>query len=176
MGNSYQMMAQELSPSHRAYKRTKRSSSGSFDTTPVHIQPHPDGIRNMIAPRAVNMPPKPRAPGRGRRDPQAEEEDALVESLREQGVAWKIVRLRFQETFKKDATEARLQMRLLRRQRDQATRWNLSDVSRCFTDRSCIDLRPRTFLLILHFEFRHLISKRLTDIGKRKNTVLYKRR
>lgn len=145
MGNSYQMMAQDASPSQRAYKRTKRLSSGSLcDAAPVHIQPHPDGVRNMMVPKAVTMPPKPRAPGRGRRDPQAEEEDALVERLRENGVAWKVVRLRFQETFKKDATEARLQMRLLRRQRDQATRWNLSDVSRYSADRSRVDLRPST--------------------------------
>ena len=80
-------------------------------------------------PQPISMPPKPRAPGRGRRDPQAEEEDAFVENLRNDNVAWKKVREEFQERFHKDASEARLQMRLLRRQRERLTRWDSSDVS-----------------------------------------------
>lgn len=80
-------------------------------------------------PQPINMPPKPRAPGRGRRDPQAEEEDGFVENLRNDNVAWKRVRELFQERFYKDASEARLQMRLLRRQRERTTRWDPADVS-----------------------------------------------
>lgn len=73
--------------------------------------------------------PKIRAPGRGRRDPQGEDEDAFVEELRDRHTAWKVVRQEFQERFKKDASEARLQMRLHRRLRERMVRWEESDVS-----------------------------------------------
>lgn len=73
--------------------------------------------------------PRIRAPGRGRRDPQAEDEDAFVEELRDRHTAWKVVRQEFQERFKKDASEARLQMRLHRRYRERMVRWEESDVS-----------------------------------------------
>lgn len=85
-------------------------------------------------PQPSNMPPRPRAPGRGRRDPQAEEEDAFVENLRNDNVAWKIVREEFQQRFHKDASEARLQMRLLRRQRERVAHWDESDVSMYSTE------------------------------------------
>lgn len=74
---------------------------------------------------------QPRAPGRGRKDPQAEEEDAYVEGLRERNLAWKVVREMFRERFQKDASEARLQMRLLRRRKERFARWDESDVSMC---------------------------------------------
>lgn len=74
-------------------------------------------------------PQKGRGYGRGRRDPQAEEEDAFVENLREQNVAWKVVRDEFQKTFNKETSEARLQMRLLRRRKERLTRWDENDVS-----------------------------------------------
>ncbi|CAG8337789.1 unnamed protein product [Penicillium salamii] len=121
-------------PSH---KRAKRQSSGSSSRephahTPVNILPDPEGVIKMEKdrqnPQPINMPPKPRAPGRGRRDPQAEEEDAFVENLRNDNVAWKRVREEFQQRFHKDASEARLQMRLLRRQRERLTHWDSSDV------------------------------------------------
>lgn len=73
--------------------------------------------------------PRPRAPGRGRRDPEAEEEDAFVEAMREQNHAWKVVREAFRQQFGKDASEARLQMRLLRRRKERSTRWDDHDVS-----------------------------------------------
>lgn len=74
---------------------------------------------------------RPRAPGRGRRDPQAEEEDAFVERLREQNLAWKVIREMFREKFHKDASEARLQMRMLRRRKERLARWDENDVSAC---------------------------------------------
>lgn len=72
---------------------------------------------------------RPRAPGRGRRKPQAEEEDAFVEELREQKLKWKTIREMFQERFNKDATVANLQMRLSRRRKERLALWNESDVS-----------------------------------------------
>lgn len=77
----------------------------------------------------IKMPPRPRPAGRGRRDPQAEEEDAFVEELREQSHAWKVVTEMFRQRFKKDASEARLQMRLSRRKKDRLARWDDRDVS-----------------------------------------------
>ncbi|GAB1211433.1 hypothetical protein ATERTT37_000547 [Aspergillus terreus] len=84
---------------------------------------------------------RPRAPGRGRRDPQAEEEDAFVERLREQNLAWKVIREMFRETFHKDATEARLQMRLLRRRKERLARWDESDVSTYATLTSLVQIQ-----------------------------------
>lgn len=72
---------------------------------------------------------RPRAPGRGRKDPQAEEEDLYVEQLREQNFAWKAIREMFRQRFQKDASEARLQMRLLRRRKERLARWDENDVS-----------------------------------------------
>lgn len=73
--------------------------------------------------------PRPRAPGRGRRDPQAETEDAFVEELRQQNYPWRLVRDMFCDRFQKDASEARLQMRLLRRRKERLARWDDDDVS-----------------------------------------------
>jgi hypothetical protein len=97
--------------------------------------PDPEGVerlereRSQSTPASAPMPPKPRAPGRGRRDPKAEEEDAFVEDLREQNMAWKRVREMFCERFNKDVTEARLQMRLTRRRKERIARWEEHDVS-----------------------------------------------
>ena len=113
-------------------KRTL-SQSSSRDT-PISILPNPEGIERIEKERRKPRPPpapvnpRPRAPGRGRRDPQAEAEDAFVEELRNQNTAWKVVREKFRERFKKDASEARLQMRLLRR-RERLLRWDEQDVS-----------------------------------------------
>lgn len=129
-----------MSPAAPAPKRMKRTSSDmrtpSRDTrTPLSILPDPEGVerlereRSQSTPAPALMPPKPRAPGRGRRDPNAEEEDAFVEELREQNISWKAIRAKYYERFKKDATEARLQMRLHRRQANRQARWEEHDVS-----------------------------------------------
>lgn len=123
------------SPQAPPFKRVKPmpSTTPSRDT-PINILPHPDGVLRIecerLNPRTPPLiHPRPRAPGRGRRDPQAEQEDAFVENLREQNLAWRVVRQRFQERFNKDASEARLQMRLLRRRKERLARWDDSDVS-----------------------------------------------
>ncbi|OOQ86745.1 hypothetical protein PEBR_22202 [Penicillium brasilianum] len=129
-----------MSPAAPASKRMKRTSSDmrtpSRDTrTPLSIMPDPEGVERLERERSQStpasapiMPPKPRAPGRGRRDPKAEEEDAFVEDLREQNMAWKRVREMFCERFNKDVTEARLQMRLTRRRKERVARWEEHDV------------------------------------------------
>ncbi|KAG2411808.1 hypothetical protein HFD88_009364 [Aspergillus terreus] len=113
-------------------KRTRRSPNPTA-AGPVNILPHPEGLQRLEQERRQSHvephpPQRPRAPGRGRRDPQAEEEDAFVERLREQNLAWKVIREMFRETFHKDATEARLQMRLLRRRKERLARWDESDI------------------------------------------------
>lgn len=95
----------------------------------------------QYAQQSPHILPKPRAPGRGRRDPQAEDEDAFVEELRLEQMAWKRVRAEFQKKFNKDASEARLQMRLLRRQRDRMMRWDPSDVSMYSEIQAMTDVR-----------------------------------
>jgi hypothetical protein len=130
-----------MSPLAPAPKRMKRTSSDmrtpSRDTrTPLSILPDPEGVerlereRSQSTPAPAQMPLKPRAPGRGRRAPNAEEEDAFVEDLREQNVSWKRVRQMFFERFGQDASEARLQMRLGRRLKlKQNAGWDEKDVS-----------------------------------------------
>jgi len=120
-----------MSPSGPPPKRTKRSASKSSRDTPINILPDPEGVQRMerAPPPTPPVLPKIRGSGRGRRDPQAEEEDAFVENLREQNVAWKVVRDEFQKTFNKQTSEARLQMRLLRRRKERLTRWEDNDVS-----------------------------------------------
>ncbi|KAJ5954770.1 hypothetical protein N7501_009049 [Penicillium viridicatum] len=114
-------------PSSEAPSREQPSN------TPVSIAPNPEGLLRMQQDRQYVQPtshilPRIRAPGRGRRDPQAEEEDAFVEELRDRHTAWKVVRQEFQERFNKDASEARLQMRLHRRIRERMVRWEESDI------------------------------------------------
>jgi len=126
--------ASPIAPPPKRMKRTP-SKTPSRDT-PVNILPHPEGMERMERARENRnsqppppiMPPKPRASGRSRRDPQADEEDAFVENLREKGYAWKIVRDMFCAHFNKDVTEARLQMRLKRR-KNQRNQWDDADVS-----------------------------------------------
>ncbi|KAJ5750427.1 hypothetical protein N7533_007455 [Penicillium manginii] len=132
-------LGQTPAPSPRAPppKRMKRTPSKTPSRdTPINILPHPEGMERMERDRERRsnqpsppiMPPKPRAPGRGRRDPQAEEEDLFVESLREQGYSWKVTRDLFCEHFEKDVTEARLQMRLGRRKKERSSRWEDADI------------------------------------------------
>lgn len=124
-----------MSPQGPPAKRMKRTSSTTPSRdTPINILPHPEGMERMERERQSGQGtpltyPRPRAPGRGRRDPQAEEEDAFVEGLRQQNLAWKVVREMFRQRFNKDASEARLQMRLLRRRKERLARWDDHDVS-----------------------------------------------
>ncbi|KAJ5514429.1 hypothetical protein N7463_003981 [Penicillium fimorum] len=126
---------------HPILLTSKRARHASADTpsreqpsnTPVSIAPNPEGLLRMEQDRHHIQPsphilPRVRAPGRGRRDPQAEDEDAFVEELRDRQTAWKVVRQEFQERFNKDASEARLQMRLHRRLRERMVRWEESDI------------------------------------------------
>ncbi|PYI07318.1 hypothetical protein BO78DRAFT_95302 [Aspergillus sclerotiicarbonarius CBS 121057] len=125
-----------LSPQPPPAKRVRRGPKQVITPreAPVTILPNPEGLQRMEQERrqgTVENSQRPRAPGRGRRDPQAEEEDAFVERLREQNLAWKVIREMFREKFHKDASEARLQMRMLRRRKERLARWDEHDVSTC---------------------------------------------
>jgi hypothetical protein len=129
------------SPPLHQVKHPRRPTSGStppLRSSPVTILPHPDGLQRLeqerrhgyVVESQQREQPRSRPSGRGRRDPQAEEEDAFVESLRAQNLSWKIVAEMFRERFGKSSTEARLQMRMLRR-RKSAAAWQEADVSMC---------------------------------------------
>ncbi|KAJ5094213.1 hypothetical protein N7456_010074 [Penicillium angulare] len=129
-----------MSPQGPPPKRMKRTSSQSQTPSrdPINILPHPDGLEQIERERHTVRPPiilhpRPRAPGRGRRDPQAEEEDAFVEELRKQNTSWKDIRVQFREKYNKDATEARLQMRLKRRRGKPMTHWEENDIQHLIT-------------------------------------------
>ena len=113
----------------------RRTPSGR--EAPINILPDPEGLQRLQHEQQqrnqaeAQTHQRPRAPGRGRKDPQAEEEDFYVEQLREQNFAWKVVREMFRQKFHKDASEARLQMRLLRRRKERLARWDENDVSMC---------------------------------------------
>jgi hypothetical protein len=126
-------------PSLKRPRRQTGSGSTPPRGSPVRILPHPDGLHRLEQERRQgghvldpNQPeaPKSRPSGRGRRDPQAEEEDLFVENLRAQSLSWKIVAEMFRERFGKNTSEARLQMRMLRR-RKSAAAWQEADVSMC---------------------------------------------
>lgn len=130
------------SPSQPPAKRQRRGGQGNRHTpsgrdVPVNILPDPEGMHRLQQEQQrrgqaeVQTYQRPRAPGRGRKDPQAEEEDVYVEQLREQNFAWKAIREMFRQKFHKDASEARLQMRLLRRRKERLARWDENDVSMC---------------------------------------------
>lgn len=149
-----------VSDTHRAKRmRTMRPSSGTPPArqSPVRILPHPDGLQRLEQERRQGQlsespqreTQRPR-PTRGRRDPQAEEEDAYVESLRAQNLSWKVVAEMFRERFGKNSTEARLQMRMLRR-RKSAAAWQEADVSTCN--------------LLWYFFFFFLSKAKSTDLG-----------
>lgn len=121
-------------PAKRARRGPKQAATPR--EAPVTILPNPEGLQRLEQERRqgaadAQQQQRPRAPGRGRRDPQAEEEDAFVERLREQNLAWKVIREMFREKFHKDASEARLQMRMLRRRKERLARWDENDVSTC---------------------------------------------
>ncbi|KAL4980331.1 hypothetical protein BDW66DRAFT_147282 [Aspergillus desertorum] len=113
-------------------KRARRESRQSVAREPpVTILPHPEGLQRLEEQQRQSFAgpstQPARAPGRGRRNPQAEEEDAFVDSLRQQKLAWKVIRDMFRERYNKDATEARLQMRQ-RRRKERMARWDDHDV------------------------------------------------
>ncbi|KAL1880881.1 hypothetical protein Plec18167_003416 [Paecilomyces lecythidis] len=116
--------------------RSDVKTAGPRSRTPVSILPHPEGLRRMEQERlhghvSESHPQKLRRPRpitRGRRDPNAEEEDDFVEQLRGENVAWRVVAERFRERFHKDTSEARLQMRLQRRRKGRAAMWDEDDI------------------------------------------------
>lgn len=122
-------------PAKRA--RRSRKQPPPARAVPVSILPNPAGLQRLEQERrggqteSDSQRQRPRAPGRGRKDPKAEEEDGFVERLREQNYAWKVIREMFQERYNKDASEARLQMRLSRRRKERLARWDENDVSMC---------------------------------------------
>ncbi|KAJ5986296.1 hypothetical protein N7451_010661 [Penicillium sp. IBT 35674x] len=133
MQSQTQMQTQGLAPRRRRRAPSQSRSHTPSRDTPINILPHPEGIERMERERLNPRPPpqvhpRPRAPGRGRRDPQAEEEDAFVEELREKNTAWKVVRELYREKFHKDASEPRLQMRQNRRREKRNARWEDHDV------------------------------------------------
>lgn len=123
------------SPQRQPARRTRRSarSTPPIRETPVLIRPHPEGLQRLEEERRQYdlEQQRARASGRRRRDPQAEEENAFVESLRDQGMSWKTIRERYRERFNKDAAEASLQMRMTRRRKERQARWDEDDVSTC---------------------------------------------
>ncbi|KAL2819359.1 hypothetical protein BDW59DRAFT_121923 [Aspergillus cavernicola] len=156
--SGYVLREETLSP--QPYKKRPRRGSKQSITRepPVNILPHPEGLQRLEQERQHSQgdphPQRPRAPGRGRRDPQAEEEDAFVERLREQNLAWRVVREMFRERYNKDATEARLQMRQLRRRKDRLARWDEHDVQ--------VLLRARDYW---EHEKYKLIAQKMTEFG-----------
>lgn len=131
-------------PTKRA--RRSRKQPPPARETPVSILPNPAGLQRLEQERRGGQADsdsqwqRPRAPGRGRKDPKAEEEDGFVERLREQNYAWKVIREMFREKYNKDASEARLQMRLSRRRKERLARWDENDVSMCGYGSAKLDL------------------------------------
>jgi hypothetical protein len=138
------------SPPGNQHKRQRRptKNSPSMRYSPVRILPHPEGLQRLEQERRHSQTAesplrelqRPRTATRSRRDPQAEEEDAYVENLRQQNLSWKVVAEMFRERFNKESTEARLQMRMLRR-RKSAALWHDADVSTLIKIRKLLNLR-----------------------------------
>ncbi|KAL2013032.1 hypothetical protein VTN00DRAFT_557 [Thermoascus crustaceus] len=128
--------SQAISSPQPQRTRRGRRAAPPIRETPVTILPHPEGLQRLQEERRQGQleaqrrdPHRSRAVGRGRRNPQAEEEDVFVERLRQQNLSWKIVTERFRERFNKDTSEARLQMRMLRRRKERSAMWDEDDVS-----------------------------------------------
>ena len=133
--------ASHYSPQPRPTKRIRRAPRRTppVRETPVSILPDPQGVERMeqerqrqsdIA-RQQQQELSRGLGGRRRRDPQAEEEDDFVETLRDENMSWKTISELFYQRFNKEAKEARLQMRLLRRRKERQARWGEDDVSTC---------------------------------------------
>ena len=112
-------LAPEPSPAVPA-RRTRRSSrqSAPIRETPVRILPDPEGLERLEQERRqseTHSQPPSRPGGRGRRDPQIEEEDAFVWRMREEEhQSWRVVTQSFHRRFNKPVSEPTLQMRLKR--------------------------------------------------------------
>ncbi|OKL56482.1 hypothetical protein UA08_08363 [Talaromyces atroroseus] len=140
-GHCQAILPMKQSSLKRSRRRTDSDSTPPRGS-PVRILPHPEGLYRLEQERRqgsqVLDPYQPdaskgRSSGRGRRDPQAEEEDLFVENLRAQSLSWKIVAEMFRERFGKNTSEARLQMRMLRR-RKSAAAWQEADSSDISSD------------------------------------------
>ncbi|KAE8144916.1 hypothetical protein BDV25DRAFT_165782 [Aspergillus avenaceus] len=161
----YDFSGATFSPPQPPVRRIRRSPKPVISSRegPVSILPHPEGLQRLEQERRreqVEPHPhqRPRAPGRGRRDPQAEEEDAFVERLREQNLAWKVIREMFRQKFNKDASEARLQMRMLRRRKDRLARWDENDIQ--------LLIRAREYW---ENEKYNLIAQKMRELGAKRS-------
>ncbi|OJJ03562.1 hypothetical protein ASPVEDRAFT_739308 [Aspergillus versicolor CBS 583.65] len=158
---SYTGLREEtISPQPSLPRRRQRRDSRqpAPHNPPVQILPNPHGVQLLEQQRRQSYgdpnTQRPRAPGRGRKDPQAEEEDAFVEGLREQNLSWRTIRDMFRERYNKDATEARLQMRQVRRRKERLARWDEHDV--------------RVLLRARHYweqEKYRLIAQKMAELG-----------
>ncbi|KAL5343322.1 hypothetical protein BJX70DRAFT_393891 [Aspergillus crustosus] len=156
--NEYGFREETYSP-QPSRKRVRQGSKHSVSREPpVSILPHPEGLQRLEQERRQSYTDsnsqRPRAPGRGRRDPQAEEEDAFVEELRLKNHAWKVIREMFRERYNKDATEARLQMRQSRRRKERLAQWAEHDIQ--------ILLRARHYWEQQKYQF---ISQKMAELG-----------
>lgn len=106
-------------PQPHPFKSAKPTHAFSRSPVPYLVYPvniaHKEWLRQ-------NPSPLPRKVERDRCDPQAEEEDAFVEKLRDQNTPWNLVRQQFSKKFNKELPEARLSMRLLRRRKERLAR------------------------------------------------------
>lgn len=127
--------AAEPEPARRSRRTTQRNTP--MRGAPVSILPHPEGLQRLEQERQQSqsqlgsqiqqqVPPS----GRGRRDPQRDEEHEFVNRLRDEGISWKVIAQMFSEKFNKPSTPAQLQMRRTR-QRERPARWDENDVSMC---------------------------------------------
>ncbi|KAL6236567.1 hypothetical protein BDW75DRAFT_239084 [Aspergillus navahoensis] len=146
-----------LSPQPSKKKNRRESRQSVTREPPVTILPHPEGLQRLEEQQRQSFAgpstQPARAPGRGRRNPQAEEEDAFVDSLRQQKLAWRVIRDMFRERYNKDATEARLQMRQ-RRRKERMARWDDHDVR--------ILLQARDYWEREKYKF---IAQKMTELG-----------
>ncbi|KAL4935551.1 hypothetical protein BDV06DRAFT_125809 [Aspergillus oleicola] len=146
------------SPAPASRRKTRRGSRQSVTReAPVTILPNPEQQRQLDQQRLRDrtQPERARAPARGRRNPEAEEEDAFVEMLRLKRFSWKEISRQFKQRFGREASEPSLQMRLNRRQNAQRARgWEEHDIQ--------VLLRARDFWEREKFK---LISQKMTEFG-----------
>ncbi|KAL4763946.1 uncharacterized protein BDW70DRAFT_122614 [Aspergillus foveolatus] len=155
--SGYGNREETLSPQPSKKRARGESRQSVTREPPVTILPHPEGLQRLEEQQRQSFAgpstQPARAPGRGRRNPQAEEEDAFVDSLRQQKLAWRVVRDMFRERYNKDATEARLQMRQ-RRRKERMARWDDHDVRILLQARSCWEREKYKF-----------IAQKMTELG-----------
>lgn len=133
--SGYAVGEKTISPQPTRKRPRGESKQSLTREPPVTILPHPEGVQRLEEQRRqshIDPGSQRRPPGRGRKDSkQAEEEDDFVEHLREQKLAWRVIQDMFREKYKKDASEASLQMRQSRRRKERLTRWGEHDVREC---------------------------------------------